>query len=200
MARPNPSAHMPSGSCYNSAPNRALRKPKLIGATVMKRSSCRCLFGGIVNYWRLLALFALVSIPVSTAQAGDATPAQSGPTVPQASGMPQEEITLLEPGRSIDRELAGAQTDTFRIALARDQHASVTVEQLGVDVVVQVSDSTGQLLAEFDSESRKEGTEVADLVAESAAEFRLNIKARYPRVAAGRYELRTSEIRAANEN
>lgn len=166
----------------------------------MERSSLRSCFGGAVNCWLVPALFAVASLPAAPAQTRDSTSAPNRSPALQAIDTPQEEITLLEPGKSIYRELAGAQTHTFRIVLGQDQYASVIVEQLGVDVVVQVSDSNSQLVAEFDSESRKEGKEFVGLVAESPTDYRLSIKARYPRDAAGRYELRTSEMRPASDH
>jgi CHAT domain-containing protein len=121
----------------------------------------------------------------------------ASPPAAQAVTPNQQEITALEPGKPVERELAGAQVHAYRIALAEGQYANVLVEQRGIDVVVQFLDASGKLLAEFDSESRKQGKEQVGLVAESRADYQLNIKAKYPRIAAGRYEVRVADVRAA---
>lgn len=110
------------------------------------------------------------------------------------------EYPLLEPGKSFERALTGGEDHTFQIALSNGEYAGVIVEQRGIDVVVQVLDASGKLLAEFDSESRKEGQEFLGLVADSGEGYRLRIKAVYPRTASGRYEIRFAETRSASES
>jgi CHAT domain-containing protein/Tfp pilus assembly protein PilF len=113
---------------------------------------------------------------------------------------PQEpSAAILEPGVPIDRELSGAQAHVYRLALAKDQYAAAIVEQRGIDVVVQLMDPAGKQIAEFDAESRRQGQEFVSLVAGSAGNYELRVRARYEREPAGRYEVRVQEIRAATE-
>jgi CHAT domain-containing protein len=111
-----------------------------------------------------------------------------------------QEYPVLEPGKSFERALTGGENYTFEIALQKDAYAGVVVEQRGVDVVVQVLNLGGKLLAEFDSESRKEGQEFVGLVADSGEGYRLRIKAVYPGVASGRYEIHLAETHSASDS
>src|SRR5215472_17119664 len=68
-----------------------------------------------------------------------------------------EDVTTLELGKPLVREIAGSQKHSYQIALARGEYARVVVEQRGVDVVVKSFGIDGKLMAEFrefDSESR----------------------------------------------
>ena len=116
------------------------------------------------------------------------------------SALPQEQsATTLELGVPVEREISGAQAHHYRLALAAGQFAGVTVDQRGIDVVVQTVDSEGRLIAEFDSESRRQGQELVSLIASSAATYLLRIRARFDRDPAGRYQVRLREVRPATE-
>jgi CHAT domain-containing protein len=110
-----------------------------------------------------------------------------------------EGATILVAGNAVARELSGGQAHTYRLPLAAGEYASLTVEQRGIDVVVQVLRPDGRLIAEFDSESRKQGQELVGLVAELPVTYELRIKARYPRDPAARYVVRIAEVRPATE-
>ena len=134
---------------------------------------------------------------------GTARPAPRCPSFalePRQSSSEHQEYPVLEPGKSFDGALTGGEDHTFQIAVSNGEYAGVIVEQRGIDIVVQVLDPSGKLLAEFDSESRKEGREFVGLVADSGEGYRLRIKAVYPRAAPGRYEIRFAETRSASES
>ncbi|HVS81667.1 MAG TPA: CHAT domain-containing tetratricopeptide repeat protein [Pyrinomonadaceae bacterium] len=111
---------------------------------------------------------------------------------------PQEVVTL-ELGKPVERELSGVQAHSYQITLAEGQYASVVVEQRGIDLIVQLLGAGGKSIADFDSEIRIQGEEKIELVAETAGSFRLLVKAKYPRLPAGRYEIRLIEVRNATE-
>lgn len=110
-----------------------------------------------------------------------------------------QEITRLESGSAVERELAGDWKHIYEMTLAQGQYAIVTVEQRGIDVVVQLIGTDGKSIADFDNEVRIQGEEKIELVAETAGTYRLLIKAKYPRLPAGRYEIRWIEQREATE-
>jgi CHAT domain-containing protein len=116
------------------------------------------------------------------------------------SSTDHQDYPVLEPGKSFERALAGGEDHTFQVALSNGEYAGIIVEQRGIDVVVQVLDQSGKLLAEFDSESRTEGREVVGLVADSGEGYRLRIKTAYPREAPGRYEIRFAESHSASDS
>jgi CHAT domain-containing protein len=115
------------------------------------------------------------------------------------SSQDQQEIVRLESGKNFERTLTGSESHTYQFALPKDNYGEVIVEQRGVDVVVQVLDPAGKLIAEFDSESRKEGRELVGVVADAEGSYQLRIKATYPRAASGLYEIQLVEVRPGTD-
>ncbi|HEY7544128.1 MAG TPA: tetratricopeptide repeat protein, partial [Blastocatellia bacterium] len=111
----------------------------------------------------------------------------------------KEAARSLEPGKPIERELAGGQSHTYEIKLSEGQFLNVIVEQRGIDVVVRLLGPDGRQIAEFDSEIRKQGQESVSQVAEAAGSYRLSVQAKEKGAPAGRYEIRVTELRAATE-
>ncbi|MGH9902779.1 MAG: tetratricopeptide repeat protein, partial [Pyrinomonadaceae bacterium] len=109
------------------------------------------------------------------------------------------EITTLEPGKAVERELAGGGRHVYQIALAAGQYAGLIVEQRGIDVVVRLLGADGRPVVEFDAEIRNRGPEAVELAAEAAGSYRLAVVARQKAAPAGRYEIRVTEIHAATE-
>ena len=107
--------------------------------------------------------------------------------------------TILVPGKTIERELFGGQGHLYRLSLAAGQYARLLVDQRGIDVVVQVLDSGGKVSTEFDSESRRNGEELVSLIADSALNYDLRIRAKYPKDPAGSYAVRVEEVRQVTE-
>lgn len=107
--------------------------------------------------------------------------------------------SVLEVGNPIARELSDVQEHNYHISLEEGQYASVMVEQRGIDVVVQLFGPDDRSIADFDSENRIQGEEEVGIMAESASSYRLLVKAKYPRLPAGNYEIRLIEVRNATE-
>lgn len=59
-----------------------------------------------------------------------------------------QEPVQLEPGKSIEREIAGGQTHTYRITLAAGQFMRVLVEQTGCDVALTLVAPDGKIAVE----------------------------------------------------
>ena len=125
---------------------------------------------------------------------------QSSPASPQSSTTPKaEEKITLEPGKPVERTLSGAQTHSYRVVLTQGQYATVIVEQKGVDVAVRVPDAADKLLLLVDSETRPQGEERVPLVADADTTYQLDVKAVYPRMANGAYEIRLADVRPATD-
>jgi CHAT domain-containing protein len=117
----------------------------------------------------------------------------------QGRGESEKEVRALEPGNLIRRELEGGRQHTYQIRLSADQFLKAVVEQQGIDVMVQISGPDGGQVMEFDSEGRLRGQETAPVVAESTGDYRLTVRPAQKGVAAGDYEIRIEELRAATE-
>jgi len=107
--------------------------------------------------------------------------------------------STLAPGQPVERELSSGQTQSYQITAAAGQFVGVAVRQSGVDVTEKVFAPGGKLVAEFNLEIRPQGEERADFVAETAGVYRLDVEPQL-RGAAGRYEIRVTEMRAATEH
>src|SRR5262249_45211667 len=114
----------------------------------------------------------------------------------QASPQAQD----LEPGKPIERELAGGQSHSYQLALADGQYAMLVVDQRGIDVEVNLFGPDGRQILAVDSEIRLSGREAVPLVAETAGRYRLDVTDKEKHAAAGQYEIRAVEVRVATDN
>src|SRR2546423_6913841 len=62
------------------------------------------------------------------------------------------EVTTLELGKPIEREISPGQTHSFQIALSGAQFAPLTIKHRGLDVFEQLFTPDGNLIAWFDTE------------------------------------------------
>src|SRR5262249_38781591 len=149
----------------------------------------------------LSAMTAEASTAPALAQARDSAGAQNipSPQPPTQASATQnaEDVTTLDLGKPLERDIAGSQKHSYQIALVQGEYAGVVVEQRGVDVVVKSFDIDGKLLAEFDSENRPNGLERAELVATAAGMYKFEVEVRYKMPHGGRYEIRLAETRGA---
>jgi tetratricopeptide (TPR) repeat protein len=117
---------------------------------------------------------------------------------PEHAGKPlSQELHLLEAGKPIEREIAGGQSHAYRLTLGAGQYLYVVAEQRGIDLVVAAFAPDGQKLVEIDSPNGAHGPEPIRLVTTSAGEYRLEVRSTDKRAAAGRYQIRIEESRAA---
>jgi CHAT domain-containing protein len=109
------------------------------------------------------------------------------------------ETSILETGKTIEREIAGGIKHNYQITLSENQYAKASIEQRGIDVVVRLFDRDEKLVSEFDSTVKTTGTENAEIFTSAAGKYRLEIEGRPKNAAAGRYEIRLAEMRAGDE-
>lgn len=107
-------------------------------------------------------------------------------------------VTTLELGKPVAHEISGGQTQRFQVKAPAGQFVGVTVRQDGIDVGVRVFTPDRKLVAEFDLESRPQGEERADFVAEAGGVYGLDVQAKI-KGTTGRYEIRLTEVRVATE-
>lgn len=107
------------------------------------------------------------------------------------------EVTALELGKPIERELAGESAHSYSIRLAANQFLHIVVEQKGIDVVVTMFAPDGTKLAEVDSPNGTEGPEPIVIIADFAGDYRLEVRSLDKNAVAGRYQVKIEEIRAA---
>lgn len=118
--------------------------------------------------------------------------------IPVLASQDAEDALLLTRGHPVERGISGTQSHVYPLVLGSGEFVRLTVEQRGIDVVVQIEDN-GALIAEFDTESRKQGPETVVLSPRHAGTYHLRVLPRYVMETAGRYEIRVEEIRPATE-
>jgi tetratricopeptide (TPR) repeat protein len=106
-------------------------------------------------------------------------------------------IQTLEPDKPVERELAGGQNHDYQILLAAGQYLYAVVEQRGVDVVVTLFGPDGKQLLEVDSPNGTQGPEPVLFIVELSGTYRFSVRSLEKDAAAGRYEAKIEELRAA---
>jgi CHAT domain-containing protein len=142
--------------------------------------------------------FLVLAIAITHIVLSQTQPAPQATSVGAATNA-QNELIKLEPGKPIERELAGGQSHSYQITLSAGQYMNAVVEQRGIDVVVTLLGPDGKQIAELDNEPRDQGQETVSQVAEVSGSYRLNVQARRKEATAGRYEILMMEVRAATE-
>jgi CHAT domain-containing protein len=110
-----------------------------------------------------------------------------------------KESRRLELGKPIERTIAGGQTHSYQLTLPRNQYLYLTVEQRGIDVVVNLFGPDGTKLDEIDSPNGKQGVERVMMVAQAVGDYRLELRPLHKNSSAGRYEVGIIESRPATE-
>jgi CHAT domain-containing protein/tetratricopeptide (TPR) repeat protein len=90
-----------------------------------------------------------------------------------ASAQSPKELPLLA---SVEREIKGGESQSFRIALTTNQFVYALVEQDDVDVVTSIYMPDGKQLTENDSPNDRWGTEPILFVAPVSGEYRVEVK------------------------
>lgn len=110
-----------------------------------------------------------------------------------------KDAPLLEPGKAVERELAGGETQEYRIQLTANQYLKLVAEQKGVDVVVSLFGPDGKKLVEVDSPNGTQGPEPVSLIAIASGSYRLEVSSPDKSAKSGRYELTIADLRTATE-
>ena len=124
----------------------------------------------------------------------------SGAVNSAKSHQEQASAYSLTVGQPVVREIRGGEQHTYQVRLSAGQYARVVVEQKGVDVVLELLGADGKPLLEVDNNlSGTRGIEVVSLVAEVSSIYVLNVRSLEKGAAAGLYEMRIEDLRAATE-
>src|SRR5262245_28776970 len=170
--------------------------------SALNRPNRRFIPRSIAKFLAFSLFFSSLAVALSEDAIGYTVgrPAQQSAQAPRdavAKADDEKESRLLEPGKAIKRELAGADSHTYQIRLSAGQFVKVIVEQQGIDVVAQLSGPSGERIAEFNVESRSQGQELAPFVAETEGVYRLTVRPKQKSAPAGGYEIRIEELRDA---
>ena len=108
------------------------------------------------------------------------------------------DLRTLEPGKPIERELAGGEVHSYSLALATGQYARVVIDQRGINVAVTLFGADRKKIIESDTNETGDLDEVS-LVASASASYGLEVRAPDKNASKGRYEIQVKELRVATE-
>jgi CHAT domain-containing protein/Tfp pilus assembly protein PilF len=110
-----------------------------------------------------------------------------------------QEAQLLSANQTIERELAGGQSHTYRITLKSNEFLQIKAEQKSVNVVVRLFDSNQKQLVEVNS-SHTTWFEELLFITEKEGEYEIQISALQEKAATGKYTLQWSKQNATEKN
>lgn len=110
----------------------------------------------------------------------------------------QSEPTNLELKKPIERDLTNTETHVYKISVPAKNYLVVTVGQK-VDVIVTVLDSTRKKIQEVDNPFGIQLPETVRLIAETDADYFLEVKILDPKSKPGSYKIEVETLRTATE-
>lgn len=101
---------------------------------------------------------------------------------------------VLETGKAIDRNLAGAETHSFRIETAEaNLYCSFIVDKRGIDIFLAIFNADGKKLAEVDNFNGASGPERLNIVLDRPALYRVEVRS-FGENASGQYGIRLAAL------
>ncbi len=112
---------------------------------------------------------------------------------------PNAEIRTLEVGTPIKREADGNVVHLYRVSVVAGQYLRVVVDQQGLDVKVTLFGPDGQQIMQADGPSGANGPEPLSAIAESAGEYRIEVRLPDKKPPAGAYVINLEALRSPIE-
>ncbi len=113
---------------------------------------------------------------------------------PVVAAPQRPQVDPIEPGKSIERDLAGGESHSYLITLASGQFLQAVIAQRQLDLTATLFGPDGRQVGQFDS--RWYGPEPVCYVAEVSGSYRLAIQPLHRTAARGSYQLSVEELRA----
>jgi len=130
------------------------------------------------------------------------TSSPSTPPQEKTSAKPKQEeskLSILEPGKSVERTLQGGEKHRYEIRVAKGQFLHAVVEQLGIDVVLTLYGPGGKAIASMDSPNGQFGLEQISTIAEVPGIYILEVASGDEKEHDGRYRVTVERLRAPGE-
>ena len=108
------------------------------------------------------------------------------------------ETGLLEPGKPIERELAGGEFHAYGIRVNAGEYARIVVEERGIEVSLTGSIPGGGPAMAFECSVGSFGTQELHVIAPSAGMVQMEVRAAKPEDKRARYSIRLEELRPAD--
>ena len=109
----------------------------------------------------------------------------------------QVQTRTLEPGPSVEAELAHDQEHSYVVGLTSGDYLGIVIEQMGIDVAVRVSAPDGRQLSEVNDIQAAVESERIFLVANTTGEYRIVVCTAERDLPVGRYKIGITDLRSA---
>lgn len=109
----------------------------------------------------------------------------------------QGDIRALEPGKSVERDLAAGQSHTYSLALESGQYLRLIVEAKDMDVMAVLVAPSGKALLREDTRYHSRRVLTPTCVTEESGSYQLEVSSPGKDEAPGRYRVSIEELRAA---
>jgi len=110
--------------------------------------------------------------------------------------LPQNDITFLELGRPIEREMRQGDKHSYKVHAGAGQFVHVVALQKGIDISVTLLDPSGQRILFVDSLNGSYGPEPVSTIAEQSGDLQLDVYMNSTGAPAGHYQIQLTDLRA----
>lgn len=139
----------------------------------------------VVRFLRMILVASLLSLPTHSALSVSPQSAQLRDALPLSPNLPRE------------RDLAGGQSHYYQLSVLAEQYLEITVEQKGIDVVLNLIAPDHKKLLEVDSPTGTSGQEILAFVTDTAGTYFVEVRSLEKEAAAGKYEIKLVALRNA---
>jgi CHAT domain-containing protein len=148
-----------------------------------------------------LCLSAVVYAFPAAPQASDSAAPASGPSAaaPASSVQNTQEITVLELGRTLERELSGGEKHSYQITLSEGQYMRVEIKEHGIEVGVSLLLPSGETAKYWEPLGGRQAIKPVGELAEVSGVYRLDVYTT-AKAAPGRYEICLTDLHPGTEN
>lgn len=130
---------------------------------------------------------------------GSKSVAWTTPLSPSPAEKPVDNNTTLIIGEAISKELQGGALHTYEVDLSENQFAFATLEQKGIDVLIEILAPNGEKVEQIDTPNGEYGLEHIRFISTSKGKYKLVIQSFDKNAPAGSYLLTLKEIRVPTQ-
>lgn len=141
----------------------------------------------------LISVFLWQSLP--NFKLGQSTIIQ---TAPQSIAQRAEPLWQLTPEQVLERSLTPGESHNYQIYLKPGEYLQIIAEQRGIDLAITLFSPDNNPLVEQDKTYHFGGEESIYWIAETAGNYRLEVRSEQPNSIAGTYQLNMAALRVAN--
>jgi CHAT domain-containing protein/tetratricopeptide (TPR) repeat protein len=156
----------------------------------MKRKSFHSAYRGVFYAASLLSCLLFFAVIPGSSAAGQFAKRLFNNS--QAAAIPE-----LQPGKSVERQLASGASHSYKLTLAAGQYVRLQVEQRSLDVAFSLIGVDEKKIVEFDNQIGYPVVESFSFIAQSAGVYRLEVRAADKETPNGIYLVSLEELRKA---